>query len=376
MTLGRLGRPAPRSLHPIAWWLWALALGAAALRTTNPFLLGLLMASAWIVVAARRPLAPWARSFGSFVKLGVAVIVVRLAIQILFGVRLPGRELFALPSADLPDWAAGVTLGGPVTAEALAGAFVEGLQLAVLLACIGAANSLASPYRLLRSMPAVLYELGVAVTVALSFAPQATVSAQRVREARRLRGRPSSGVSGLRGMAVPVLEIALERSLELAASMDSRGYGRRPDLSSGPTSEKAQPGRRRLAQAATLLGAIAATVGVYGVLDGAAPGGIGFPLLAGGVVLLVASFAFASAQSTRTRYRPDPWRIPEWLVVSCGVAALAALVIASNLGVDGLRPTFNPLEIPAIPLLPALAILVAAAPSVCTPTLPEGTGPQ
>lgn len=349
-------------MHPIAWWLWAFALGAAALRTTNPFLLGLLMASAWIVVAARRPHAPWARSFGSFVKLGVAVIVMRLVIQILFGVRLPGRELFALPSVDLPDWAAGVTLGGPVTAEALAAAFVEGLQLAVLLACVGAANSLASPYRLLRSMPAVLYELGVAVTVALSFAPQATVSAQRVREARRLRGRPSSGVSGLRGMAVPVLEIALERSLELAASMDSRGYGRRPSIA---------PGRRRLAQAATLVGALAATIGVYGVLDGAAPGGIGFPLLAIGVVLLVASFAFAGAQSSRTRYRPDPWRAPEWIAVGCGVAALAALVIASNVGVDGLRPTFNPLEVPAVPVLPALAILVAAAPAVLTPAVTQ-----
>ncbi|MDQ1679327.1 MAG: energy-coupling factor transport system permease protein, partial [Frankiaceae bacterium] len=256
----------PRSLHPIAWWVWALALGATALRTTNPILLGLLVASAWFVVAARRPSAPWARSFGSFVKLGIAVILVRITLQMLFGARLPGRELFTIPSVDLPDWAAGVTLGGPVTAEAVVGAFNEGLQLAVLLTCVGAANSLASPYRLLRSMPAILYELGVAVTVALSFAPQATLSAQRVREARRLRGRPSRGLAGLRGMAVPVLEIALERSLELAASMDSRGYGRRP-----PITDR----QRRLAQMATLLGATAATIGVYGVLDGAAPGGVG-----------------------------------------------------------------------------------------------------
>jgi len=172
-------RPAPRFLHPLAWWLWALALGAAAMRTTNPFLLGLLVASAWIVVAARRPNAPWARSFGSFVKVGIVIIALRMALQILFGVRVPGHELFALPSIDLPDWAAGVTIGGPVTTESLLAAFNEGLQLAVLLACIGAANSLASPYRLLRSMPAVLYELGVAVTVALSFAPQAVLSVQR-----------------------------------------------------------------------------------------------------------------------------------------------------------------------------------------------------
>ena len=201
----------PRSLHPLAWWLWALALGAAALRTTNPFLLGLLVAVAWLVVAARHPNAPWARSFGSFVRLGVAVMVVRLLLQVLFGLRLPGHVLFTLPSADLPHWAAGVTLGGPVTSEALVSAFSEGLQLAALLACVGAANSLASPYRLLRSMPAVLYELGVVVTIALSFAPQAALSAQRVRDARRLRGRPHRGLAGLRGLAVPVLETALRR---------------------------------------------------------------------------------------------------------------------------------------------------------------------
>ena len=30
----------PRTLHPGAWWLWALGLATAASRTTNPLLLG------------------------------------------------------------------------------------------------------------------------------------------------------------------------------------------------------------------------------------------------------------------------------------------------------------------------------------------------
>jgi energy-coupling factor transport system permease protein len=182
-----------------------------------------------------------------------------------------------------------------------------------------------------------------------------------VREARRLRGRPSRGLAGLRGLAVPVLEIALERSLELAASMDSRGYGRRPPVA---------PGRRRAAQAATLLGALAVTIGVYGVLDGAAPGGVGYPMLAAGAVLLVASFAYAGAQSVRTRYRPDPWRMPEWVVVASGAAVLGTLIVAANAGVDGLRPIFNPLTMPAVPLVPALAILAGALPAFLTPPLP------
>ena len=59
--------------------------------------------------------------------------------------------LFTLPRLPLPGWAAGVSIGGQVTANALVSALIVGLQLAVILLCFGAANTLASPYRLLRA---------------------------------------------------------------------------------------------------------------------------------------------------------------------------------------------------------------------------------
>ena len=203
-----------RFLHPGAWWLWAGLLATAALRTTNPMLLLPIIAVVAFVVARRRTDAPWASSFGSFLRLGVIVIVVRMVFQMLFGNRLPGHELFTLPEVTLPEWAAGVSIGGPVTAEAMLGAFYEGLRLAAVIACVGAASSLCSPTRLLRALPAALYEAGMAVSVALSFAPQAVVSARQVREARRLRGRADSGVRAWVGAAMPVLEGALERSVD------------------------------------------------------------------------------------------------------------------------------------------------------------------
>ena len=49
MTTARL----PRPLHPGAWWLWALGLATAASRTTNPLLLGLILAVVAYVVACR-----------------------------------------------------------------------------------------------------------------------------------------------------------------------------------------------------------------------------------------------------------------------------------------------------------------------------------
>jgi energy-coupling factor transport system permease protein len=354
----------PRSLHPLAWWIWALALATAALRTTDPLLLALLVAVAWLVVAARRSNAPWARSFGSFLRFGLAIIVVRVFLQMLFGDRLPGHVLFSLPQQRLPSWAAGVTLGGAVTTESIVSAFNEGLQLATLIACVGAANSLASPYRLLRVVPSVLYELGVVVTVALSFAPQTVVAAAGIRDARRLRGRPHRGLRGLRGLAVPVLEGALERSLDLAASMDSRGYGRRGDL----------PDRRRwVSQTATLFGALAIIVGVFGVLDSGAPFVLGLPMLGIGAVLLVVSLRAARSSSTRSRYRPDPWGISEWVTVAAGVSALGALVAAGHLGIAGLHPDYSPLVAPALPLLPAIGILAAAVPAFASPPLPVET---
>src|SRR5215207_9310952 len=75
----------PRELHPGAWWLWALGLATAASRTTNPLLLGLIMAVAGYVVAVRRCDEPWARSYGVFLRLGLLVIAIRTLLHIVFG---------------------------------------------------------------------------------------------------------------------------------------------------------------------------------------------------------------------------------------------------------------------------------------------------
>ena len=356
-----------RLLHPGAWWLWAGGLAAAAMRTTNPFLLAMIIVVVAYVVAARRTSAPWARSFGSFVRLAVFVVVFRLFIQILFGTRLPGTELFTIPSVALPSWMAGVTVGGPVTLESLVFAFNQGLRLACILICFGAINSLCSPYRMLRCLPASLYEAGVAVTVALSFAPQAVIQVGRLREARRLRGRPVRGVAALRGMALPVLEGGLDRSVALAASMDTRGYGRRAEVA---------PGVRRVTSTATGLGLLAVAVGLYGVLDAGAPRALGLPLLGVGSVALAVGLFAGGRRAVRTRYRPDPWKLAEWVVSLSGLAALAGMAVAARLpGGEAALDSFTvPLVWPTLPVAAVAGILTALAPSVAAPRPPAFLG--
>lgn len=351
-----------RPLHPGAWWLWALGLAAAASRTTNPLLLALVVAVTGYVVASRRPSSPWARAYGVFVRVALAVLLIRVLLRVVFGPSTPGTTLLTLPSVGLPEWAAGVRVGGEVTAEGVANAAYDGLRLATLLVCVGAANALASTSRLLRALPGALYEVGVAVVVALTFAPQAVAHAQRVRAARRLRGRPDRGVRGLARVAMPVIEGALERSLELAAAMDSRGFGR---------TGGSDPRTRRLTGGLVLAGLVGTCAGTYGLLDSASPPLLGLPLLLVGVATAGIGFVLGGRRSRRSRYRPDPWTWPEWLVTASGAAAVAAVLAAAAGAATGgaadLHPSTSPLTLPVLPVLPAVGALAALAPSWLAP---------
>ncbi len=130
----RMTRRPSRSLHPLAWWLWAVCLAVVAMQSLNPnpFLLLLICGVACFVVSSCRGNEPWSRSLAFFLRLGVVIIVIRVAIEILFGQRgLPGHFLFTLPRLPLPSWAAGVSIGGAVSLESILTAFVAGLQIAV-----------------------------------------------------------------------------------------------------------------------------------------------------------------------------------------------------------------------------------------------------
>jgi energy-coupling factor transport system permease protein len=353
-----LPRSLPRSLHPGAWWLWALGLATAASRTTNPLLLLLIVAVACLVVAARRPDAVWALGFRFYLYLGGVIVVMRVVFRVIFGGGTGGHILLHLPQIPLPGWAAGISLLGPVSAESVLGGLYDGLRLATMLICLGAANSLANPKRLLKSVPSALYELGTAVVVALSVAPQLIESVIRVRRARRLRAGPQKGAGALRGILIPVLEDALDRSRALAAAMDSRGYGSTNGLSRGS---------RRLTGTLVLGGLLGVCIGVYGLLDGSTARYLGAPMLVAGAGLAALGLRASGQRTRRTRYRPDPWRAAELAVAGSGVIACAIGFFGSSVDVDNLVPSLYPLTWPELPIVAALGVLVAALPAVVAP---------
>ena len=195
----------------------------------------------------------------------------------------------------------------------------------------------------------------------MTFAPQLVDDVTRVRTARRLRGRSERGVRAFAGSVMPVLEGALERAVNLAAAMDSRGYGRTGAVS---------PALRRSAAGLLLGGLLGIALGVYGLLDDGTAGSFALPLLVIGAAAGATGLALSGRRSIRTRYRPDPWALPEWLVTLAGVVPAGVLVAVSVTDPASLVGPTSPPAWPALPLVPALAVLAAALAGVVTPPPP------
>ncbi|WP_185995024.1 energy-coupling factor transporter transmembrane component T [Nocardioides campestrisoli] len=367
---------APRELHPVAWWVWALGLAAAASATTNPWLLALLAAVSWVVVQACRGDGTWARAYRLYLWLAGITVAVRVLFRVLLGGGVGGTVLLDLPQVQLPEWTTGIRLLGPVTREAVLAGLYDGMQLACILLAFGAANALANPKRLLKSLPPALYEIGTALVVAVTVLPQLADSARRVKHAQELRGSGTTSprgrrrrIHGLRRVLVPVLEDAFERSMALAAGMDARGYGR-----TGPST----PGERRLTGGLMLLALMGSCVGVYGFLDTTAPRWLGWPMLVLGAGCAILALSTAGRRVGRSRYRPDTWQAEEILVAVSGLAVGAGLwwVAQTSLAIAHPGVAAAPmLDLAAllVPLAALLPVLVAPpAPTVATRArLPE-----
>lgn len=350
-----------RELHPWSWWLWAAGIAVGIFQTLNLGQLLVIDLAMVFVVVSRRTTSAWARALKLYLTMGAIVIVVRLFFAVFFSARPSGTPVFRLPEITLPDWLAGIRIGGIVTQETLIWALCDAVRLASLIICFGAAVSLANPRRALKTMPAALNQLTVVVIVGLTVAPQLIESVRRIRRAQRLRGDREPGLKGFVQIVIPVLEDAVSHSLSLAAAMESRGFGRR------------DPRRvSRLAPFTIAVTILALPLGVFLFLSQ--------PVVAHQtevsvvcIVIGVAAGVFGVMLSGRavnvSRYRPDPWRWPEWAAVASGLLAGACVVWLAQRDPGLMSEQGHALVLGVSPLfaLPALAIALAG---IVTPAPP------
>ena len=217
-------------IHPVSWWVLGCSVAVAAVQTSNFVWLSVLcvlsIALIYLGTASATKSGQSSNSLRFYLLLAVAVLFTRVLFRVLFGFADPDDVVvFDLPRLQLNLWfGEPIQFLGPVSATSLGQGLTDGLILAAIILGIGFATVLANPRRLLKSIPAALFEIATSIAIAINLAPQLIKSIERVRKARKLRGR-SSGMRALPGIIVPVLEDTFQSSLALAASMESRGFG-------------------------------------------------------------------------------------------------------------------------------------------------------
>ncbi|MFP7364883.1 energy-coupling factor transporter transmembrane component T [Corynebacterium callunae] len=354
-----------RLVHPWAWWVWALGIAGTVSMSNNPYVLALALATLCFVVAKRRGASPWSRAFPIYLIIGFWIVVYRVVMHILVGAKIGSITLFTLPSFQLPQWAAGINILGTVYVEGLVIALIQGLSLATMIVAVGAANSLADPKKLLKALPGALRELGTAIIIGMSIAPQMAESAVRIHRARTLRGDNTAGLRGFSRILLPVFQDTLDHSLALAHSMDARGYGRRAQTSRT---------EQRITSAFGLLGIVGVCIGLFVILDSSSPLYIAVPILVAGCGFVVVSLFIASRRKTSSTYNPLPWGTAEWLTCICGLSPLLAAILTRIYDPASMITTWVPLHIPnTIPLFVIFGLVLAALPGYLTPMLPRNT---
>ena len=306
------------SASPISWWLLAVSLAVLA-GASQGILIQLAIATfALATVVIFREDAPWSRSVRFYLFLASFVVLARVSFRVIFNISdANSPTALALPGLTINlGFGPPVTLFGNVSFDALESGATDGLRLAAIIVSIGMASSLANPRQLLKSTPSALYEIASAISVAINLAPQLIESLQRVRKARALRGR-SKGLGSMAGTVIPVLEDAIDSSLALAASMDSRGFGRRGHLTKTEL---------YLARAASLTAASSLAIGSFLILAGTSQM-VGFAVLFLGLFSSYLTVRLNSKAQIRTRYQK-----PVFGLYDAALLGLSLLLIVLAIG--------------------------------------------
>lgn len=293
--------------HPGAWWIAGLGLALSASLNSNLFVLLGISCLAMLTVWLCRDDSPWSRSISFYFQLGLIVIAMRVLFRIIFNLADASDDvLLRLPSMSVSlGFGNSIHLLGSVSALSMHAALVDGFRLAAIILSVGMANSLANPRKLLRSTPGALYEVATAISIAINLAPQLIASLKLVRRARGLRGH-SKGIKSLTGIVIPVLEDTIDKSMQLAASMSARGFGRRGNRTS------LQLLTTRISSSVTL---ILLTVGVAMLLFSPAEQIIDLTVIAVGLLSAFVTVRVSSNRSTRTRFIVQRWQIADLIVI-------------------------------------------------------------
>jgi energy-coupling factor transport system permease protein len=206
---------------------WSAACLFIVLFTTNPAYKAMVLAAAIASLAAGAGLH---RMRGLLT--GVVLIAAFATLLNFISAHLGATVLFELPQ-EIP------AIGGPYTLEALAAGLSGGLTVAAAIVAAAPFSLMLASHDVMNALPGALSRTGAAIAASLNLVPSVSASFVQVTEAQRLRGWRPRGPRSWAEVIVPVVLTSVEGSIQLAESMEARGFG------SGPrTALKSSPLRK------------------------------------------------------------------------------------------------------------------------------------
>jgi energy-coupling factor transport system permease protein len=189
---------------------WSLALAACVFAIEHPLVLGAMLASVLVAAAScgvARPVLSvlkWGVPFALVIAL-VNPIVSRDGVTVL----LRGGEVPALGQVD-------------ITLEAVVYGGVMGLRALTLIAIFALHSAAVDPDDLLRSFRRISFRTALSAALATRMVPVLGRDARRMADAQQALPGPAAGrVTLLRAVASG----ALDRAVDVAATLELRGYG-------------------------------------------------------------------------------------------------------------------------------------------------------
>ena len=116
-------------------------------------------------------------------------------------------------------------MGGPYTVEALAFGASSGITIAAAILAAAPFSLLLQPHDVMDALPPVLARTGTTIAASMNLVPAVVASFTEVSEAQRMRGWRPRGPRSWAEVVVPVVLTSVESSIQLAESMEARGFG-------------------------------------------------------------------------------------------------------------------------------------------------------
>ena len=201
---------------------YCAALVLAALVIADPLVLGVLALAVSVAGVAAGVGGRVARSLYLSAPMAVLIVAVNALVS-REGLTVIARLGDAGPLGQLD-----------ITLEAVAYGAKEALVLVVIIAACALASAAVDPDELLRSLRRGSFRSALTATLATRMVPLLALDARRLGEAQRCRPNPGGRLAVMRAITAN----ALDRSLDIAATLEVRGYGsaRRPRRAPRPWS--------------------------------------------------------------------------------------------------------------------------------------------